>query len=94
MEDYWIGRNLDAPQLFFMWEADRAYFAMLWVLGGMLLGSTVLGVVAAMIFGRLYAQIKEEGGKGLLPRILYWHTPSSLWLSSYLPSYSREFLGR
>ncbi len=94
LEDYWIGRNLDAPQLFFMWEADRAYFAMLWVLGGMLLGSTVLGVVAAMIFGRLYARIKEEGGKGLLPRILYWHTPSSLWLSPYLPSYAREFLGR
>ncbi len=94
LEDYWIGRNLDAPQLFFMWEADRAYFAMLWVLGGMLMGSTILGVMAAMIFGRLYAQIKEEGGKGLLPRILYWYTPSSYWLSSYLPSCAREFLGR
>lgn len=94
LEDYWIGRNLDAPQLFFMWEADRAYFAMLWVLGGMLLGSTILGIIAAMIFGRLYAQIKEEGGKGLLPRILYWHTPSSYWLSPYLPSCAREFLGR
>ena len=54
----------------------------------------ILGIVAAAIFGRFYAHLKEEGGRGLLPRILYWYTPSSYWLSQYLPSYAREYLGR
>ena len=94
LQDYWIGRHLDAPQLFFMWEADRAYFAMLWVLAGMLMGSIILGAVGAFVFGRLYARVKEEGGQGLLPRMFYWYSPSMYWLSPYLPSCAREFLGR
>ena len=55
--------------------------------------AVVLGFIAAFVFGRLYAYLKEEGGKGLLTRILYWYTPSSYWLSHYLPSYAREYLG-
>ena len=94
LHDYWVSRTLDAPQLVFMWEADRAYFSILWVLGGALMDNMILGIVAAAVFGRFYAYLKEEGGRGLLPRILYWYTPSSYWLSQYLPSYAREYLGR
>ena len=67
LHEYWVSRTLDAPQLVFMWEADRAYFSILWVLGGALMDNMILGIVAAAIFGRFYAYLKEEGGRGLLP---------------------------
>jgi conjugal transfer pilus assembly protein TraL len=53
----------------------------------------VLGVLLAVVLGRGYASLKEEGGSGLLPKVAYWYTPSSFWLSKKLPSYVREYVG-
>ena len=53
----------------------------------------LLGLVLAIVFGRGYATLKEEGGRGLLMKILYWYTPSELWLSKRIPSHIREYIG-
>lgn len=92
-EDFWIPRNLDAPPLLFIWEADIAMFYFIWILLGLAFDMFVLGLIFAVIFGRGYARLKEEGGKGLIVKLLYWYTPSDLWVSKSLPSHYREFIG-
>lgn len=91
--DYWIPRQLDAPPLFFMWEADVAMIYVFWIFMGAILNMFLLGLVMAIIFGRGYARLKEEGGRGLIMKLLYWYTPSDLWLSKKHPSYIREYIG-
>lgn len=90
-DDYWIPRNLDAPNLFFLWEADSAMIVILFLILGGTLNMFVLGVVLALFVGRGYQYLKEEGGKGLLIKVLYWYTPSDLWLSKKIPSHIREY---
>lgn len=91
--DYWIPRNLDAPALFFMWEADSAMlFIGCLVLAGVM-NMFLVGIVIAVIVNKAYGHLKEEGGRGLLMRMLYWYTPSELWLSKRLPSHVREYVG-
>lgn len=92
-DDYWIPRNLDAPPLFFIWETDTALIWIVWLFMGALLNMFFLGLFFAIIFGRGYARLKEEGGAGLITKIMYWYTPSELWLSKRLPSHIREYLG-
>jgi conjugal transfer pilus assembly protein TraL len=92
-EDYWIPRHLDAPPLLFLWEADSAILVVFWLIVGGVLNMFLLGLVLAIVFGRGYATLKEEGGRGLLMKILYWYTPSELWLSKRIPSHIREYIG-
>ena len=92
-EDYWIPRHLDAPSLFFIWDADNAVIVIAFIFIGALLNMLSVGVVLAIIFGRGYARLKEEGGRGLLMKILYWYTPSDWWLTKRYPSHRREFIG-
>lgn len=91
--DYWIPRNLDAPPLMFMWEADSAILVIFWLIVGGVLNMFLMGVVLAIAFGRGYAYLKEEGGRGLLMKILFWYTPSEMWLSKRIPSHIREYIG-
>ena len=94
MEDnYWIPRNLDAPPLFFMWEVDIAAIWIIWLVIGGVMNMLILGAACAIIFGRIYGRIKEEGGKGLIAKLMYWYTPSELWLSKQYPSHVREYIG-
>lgn len=92
-QDFWIPRNLDAPALLFMWEADTAMIVIICLLLGGLLNMLPLGLLLAIALGRGYAYLKEEGGRGLLVKVLYWYTPSEMWLSKRLPSYIREYVG-
>lgn len=92
-DDFWIPRNLDATPLLFIWELDTAMIYIVWLILGGVLGMFWLGLVFAIVFGRGYARLKEEGGTGLILKILYWYTPSELWLSNHLPSNIREYIG-
>ena len=92
-DEYWIPRNLDAKPLFFLWEADSAMLVIFFLIIGGILNMFFLGVVLAIIFGHAYASLKEEGGRGLIMKILFWHTASEFWLSKRFPSHIREYIG-
>lgn len=92
-EDYWVPRTLDAPNLFFLWEADQALMFMFWVFLFSVMGMFPLGVILGFVSSRVLARVKEEGGKGLFIRVLYWYSPSDLWFSEERASHMREFLG-
>ena len=64
--NYWIPRTLDAPMLFFMWEADSAVIFIVWVVLGSVMGGFgfFIGILIGWISAKGYAQLKEEGGKG------------------------------
>ena len=38
------------------------------------------GALIGFLLGRGFARIKAEGGRGVIPRVLYWYTPSQWWL--------------
>ena len=88
-----IPRTLDAPALFLFWEAETVMIWITVVLGGFALDVWYLGVAFGAVAGRAWTALKSDGGRGLLVRILYFHTPSGLWLGRCLPSFQREFLG-
>lgn len=92
-QDFWIPRTLDAPPMIFFWEADTAVIAIFWLVIGGLMAMPILGLVLAVICCKGYAYMKEEGGRGLIVRILYWYTPSGQWLSKRFPSHVREYFG-
>jgi conjugal transfer pilus assembly protein TraL len=92
-EDFWIPRNLDASPLFFIWELDIAMVYVVCFTLGAVLNMFLLGTFFAVVLGRGYARLKEEGGKGLIMKVLYWYTPSEYWLSKYLPSHVRAYFG-
>lgn len=91
-EDFLMPRTLDDPPLFFVWEFDSASFFIFWVLMGLVINMFVLGLFMAIIFARGYARLKEEGGKGLIIRVIYWFTPSD-WCSTRYQAWKREFIG-
>ena len=91
-DDYWIPRQLDAPHLFFLWEADSAVLCIITMLLCLLYGSFVFGLVVTLLLLRGYRKLKEEGGRGLMVRLLYWYTPSQ-WISKDAPSCIREYYG-
>lgn len=92
-DDYWIPRNLDAPALMFMWEADVAILFLMCFFLGAMMQMTIFGLILGLLGVRALNRIKEEGGYGLMQRALYWYTPSDAWLSEKHPSHIREFVG-
>jgi len=92
-EDYWIPRELDAPRLFFIWEADSAMIFIICLLLGAMLSMYVASLLFAYVVTKGWIYLKDEGGRGLLMKFLYWYTPSHIWLSKRLPSFSREYIG-
>ena len=91
--NFWIPRNLDAQRLFFIWEADSAFLFIFFLIMGGLLNMFVLGAALAIFVTKFWQYLKEEGGRGLIIKILYWYTPTEIWLSRRNPSHIREYLG-
>ena len=85
--------RLDDPPQFFLWDADEAVLVIFFVLLGALLGLIVLGAVIGLLLARGFTRVKAEGGRGIIPRFLYWYTPSQWWFRSRAPSHVREYLG-
>ena len=92
-QDYWIPRTLDDPPLLFMWEMDIAFIVICCLILGGLLNMFMIGVLMAYVIARGYAYLKDEGGSGLIIKILFWYTPSDVWFSKRLPSHIREYIG-
>jgi conjugal transfer pilus assembly protein TraL len=92
-EDFWIPRNLDAPPLLFIWEADVAFVYIFWFLLGGILNMVFLGIFFGVIMGKTFARLKEDGGSGLILKLIYWYTPSDILICKSHPSYNREFIG-
>ncbi len=88
-----IPRRLDDPPQFFLWDADEAVLVIFFVLLGALLGLIVPGAVIGLLLARGFTRVKAEGGRGIIPRFLYWYTPSQWWFRSRAPSHVREYLG-
>ncbi len=92
-EHYLIPRRLDDPPQFFLWDADEAVLVIFFVLLGALLGQIIVGAIIGLLLARTFTRVKAEGGRGIIPRFLYWYTPSQWWFRSRCPSHVREYLG-
>jgi conjugal transfer pilus assembly protein TraL len=88
-----IVRQLDAPPLFFMWEFDSVSLFLMCLLIWGVMGLPIVGVLMGLISVRGYGHIKQEGGAGLLVRLIYWYMPSTWFISKRYPSYIREYVG-
>lgn len=91
-----IPRTLDDPALLFLWELDTAVVFLIWVIVGAVLGGLGLlfGVFIGAVCTRGYTRLKEEGGRGLIAKMVYWFTPLSTLFSTQNPSHVREHIGR
>ena len=87
-----IPRNLNAPPMFFIFESDIAvgYIAIILVFSVM--NMFIVGFFFAEMFRRGYSRIKNEGGRGLIMRMLFWFTPVQL-SDNEVGSEYREFYG-
>jgi conjugal transfer pilus assembly protein TraL len=92
-EGYWVPRTLDDPPMLLFFQADTAsVFLVVFLLT--ISFSFIAGVLLAYAVTRVFVQLKENGDKGLIMQILYWYTPSDLWLSPLWSSSVREYCGR
>ncbi len=94
-EPYFIPRTLDDPPLFFLWNFDEAALFLIWAILGAVMGAMtfLLGAMVGYLFARGYARMKEQGGRGLLFRVLFWYVPSDWWITTRTPSDVREYIG-
>ena len=96
-EQYWVPRRLDDTLQFFFWDFDGALAVIVCGLLGSLLGQGIFGVVlgfgAGFLVTRGLGRLKSEGGLGVIPRCLYWYTPSGGWLKGVPPSHVRAYIG-
>lgn len=92
-EGYWVPRTLDDPPMLLFFQADTAsVFLVVFLLT--ISFSFIAGVLLAYAVTRVFVQLKENGDKGLIMQILYWYTPSDMWLSPLWSSSVREYCGR
>jgi len=94
-EEFWIPRTLDDPNLFFIWEMDSAMIFLSCAFIGIVISSITLGIVAGFFATKGYAKLKEEGGRGLLVKFLYWFFPSefNFGIGKKIPSHIQEYIG-
>ncbi|MCB9063245.1 MAG: type IV conjugative transfer system protein TraL [Halobacteriovoraceae bacterium] len=92
-ESFYIPRNLDAPPLFFIWEADTALLYLTIIILSLAMNMFVMGLLLAIVVGRGYSKLKEQEGNGLFIKMIYWFTPSKIISKNYLPSHIREYIG-
>lgn len=92
-DDFWIPRTLDDPPLFFMWDFDTAGIWIVCLVLGGVMQMFILGLVCAVVLGRGYARLKDEGGKGLIVKIIYWFAPTEQVFGSKYSSHIREYIG-
>lgn len=92
-ESFYIPRSLDAPPLFFIWEADTALVYFVILILSLAMDMLVIGLFLAIVVGRSYSRLKEQEGSGLLLKMIYWFMPSQIISKDYLPSHIREYVG-
>lgn len=90
---YWVPRTLDDPPMLLIFQADTAaLFLVVFLLT--ISFSFIAAVILAYSLTKVFVQLKENGDKGLIMQILYWYTPSDMWLSKLWSSSVREYCGR
>lgn len=95
---YFIPKQLDAPPMMLIFEADTATIFLMFLMIGFMFES-IIGLLGFALVGlaiaRLYARLKSKYGQGVLVQLLAWYTPSSLWLGRKQPlkSHHRELIG-
>ena len=94
LQQHVILNHVDTPVRFLFWTKEEA----LLILAPFMLGSTLdfvlLGLSASAINFYLIRLYKRYFGKGQLQAVRYWFFPQSPnRLSSFPPSYIREFIG-
>ena len=89
--NFHIPRTLNAPAMIFMFHADNiTLIVIIMVLPG-LMNIWYIGIVVAYFVSRMWRELKESGGRGLLVRFIYWHTSLFLgWIK--IPSFVREYV--
>jgi conjugal transfer pilus assembly protein TraL len=97
-EKYFIPKQLDAPPMMLIFEADTATIFLLFLMVGFMFESVValLGFcLSGLAVARVYARLKSKFGPGVLLQLLAWYTPSNLWLGKKQPlqSHHRELIG-
>lgn len=94
MDDkFYIPKSLDAPNLFLFIEADTFVVAMaVFVFAAMV--SIYIAMPAAWFIANYFARKKSSGVRSRYLHIMYWYTPSQLWLGKLHPSCQREYYGR
>ena len=94
MDDrFYIPKSLDAPNLFIFIEADTFVVAMS-VFVFVALINVYAAVPVSWIVANYFARKKSSGVRSRYLHILYWHTPSQIWLGHLHPSCQREYYGR
>lgn len=92
-ENYWIPRTLDDPPMMLFFQADTAILFITVFL--ILISFTVVGAtIVAFLATKVYVQLKENGEKGLIMQLLYWYSPSHLWVAPVWSSSVREYCGK
>lgn len=89
--DFLIPRKLDAPKLLLLWHLDSAFIVIVILLLFSMLNMVPVAIFLAYVVGKGYSYLKEEGGKGLLIKFMYWFLPTPF--SKRFPSYIREYFG-
>lgn len=83
-ENY-IPRHINSGMMLLLWEADTVIIAVTTFLIFAMLGSmwgTLLGMLIAYFLCRGWVKLKEEGGAGLITRLIYWFLYSRLVIRS------------
>lgn len=83
-ENY-IPRHINSGMMLLLWEADTVIIAVTTFLIFAMLGSafgTLLGILAAFLLCKGWVKLKEEGGAGLITRLIYWFLYSRLVIRS------------
>ncbi len=80
IENYLIPRLLDAPAMALWIESDTAILGLSGLYIGLMTGSLHHLFVAAstsFILAHYYARMKSSGGRGMIPRLVYWYLPGT-----------------
>lgn len=92
-EDY-IPRHINSGMLFFLWEADTAMVGLFSCLIFTMLGSMIVGFAIAYVLVKGWVKLKEEGGAGLITRLVYWFLYSKFVIRGEVGnSEIREYIG-
>ena len=75
MDNFWIPRTLNAPMLFFIFQADNFILVTVIMTITSLLNISYIGIVMSVLLVKTWNSLKEGDGQGLVMRFLYWHLP-------------------
>jgi len=89
-DNFWIPRTLNAPALLFIFQADNFILVTVIMILTSLLNVWYIGIVLSMVLIRVWNELKEAGGQGLVMRYLYWYLPSLFGIK--ITSNIREYI--